>query len=193
MKTKIQKIRKIQTCAGILGVMLAGCDPSSNLGGFSSSIDGATQIDQLNAQQRQTLCGETMSFAQSSGLDRDTHELTCREGGILAAYLIGTPTQTDAELRAICKDSYDSCLAQTSSSTCDFSVAPGTCSATVAELSECVNDIFKLTEMTTSSVPKCDQITAATLQTSTTPTQQPQPPEPTSCDSYRQKCPGLMM
>jgi hypothetical protein len=172
---------------------LAGCGggggSSANLGGFSSSIDGNDQINQLTSQQQQTLCSEVTSFAASSGLDRDQVEVLCRVSAILAASFTAPAAATDAQLRAACQSSYDMCKAQASPSDCNFDAATATCTATIAELAACVNDSLQTYSMALNEIPTCDKITAATLQSSASQTSA----TPASCATYQQKCPSQTM
>ncbi len=171
---------------------LAGCGGgggSGNLGGFSSSIDGMTPINQLTPQQQQTLCSEVTSFSKSSGLDRDQVEVLCRVVGILAVSFTAPAGATDAQLRAACQTSYDMCKAQPSPAECNFNAGTATCTATVAELSACANDSFQSYSMALNEIPTCDKLTADILQ-STAP---PGPAQPASCTTYQQKCPSPMM
>jgi hypothetical protein len=170
---------------------MAGCGPSggsANLGGFSSSVDGKTQLGQLTPQQQQTLCGEFMSFARSSGLYQDTRDLFCRDGAILGASITVPDGAPDDQLRAACRTSYALCTASPAQEQCNFAMDP-TCTATVAEASACINDSFQAFKMALDSTPTCDQITVATLQSSGPPT----PPTPPSCVTYMQKCPNQPM
>lgn len=179
--------------SAILGVIAAGCHGSStaNLGGFSSSIPGATQFDQLSATQLQTFCDEVDSFYTSSGQDMDGLEITCLFGGFIAAELSPAP-QTDASVRAACTAAYDQCLANaTTTFSCPSMAALSSCTATISEYSACLNDTTKVEVQAIQSLPTCADLTVADLTTSSGTVMAA--PSPSSCQALSDKCPTLGM
>ncbi len=186
------KMIRTRACGAILGIWwLAGCGSNADLGGFSSTIDGKTEIDKLTTAQQQTLCDEVTSFSKTSGLEQDMTELLCRYGGILAAALTAPDGATDAQVRAACQTGYDMCISTQSSGTCNVAGA-ATCTATVAELSACLNDGFESYQAALKATPPCSAITAAAIQSSQS-SSSPAPPQPPSCVTYQQKCSSQTM
>jgi hypothetical protein len=170
----------------------AGCHSSTaNLGGFSSSIPGGTQFDQLSSAQVQTFCNEVDAFDTSSGQDMDALEITCLFGGLIAAELSAAP-QTNASVQAACTTAYNQCLAgATSTFSCPSTAALAGCTATVSEYAACLNDATKIEVQTIQSLPTCADLTVADLVTSSgTVSATPLPP---SCQTLNAKCPTLGM
>jgi hypothetical protein len=168
--------------SGMVAMLAVGCSSSANLGGFSSSVDGQRAIQDLTADERTTLCNEVAAFETRSGALTDLGELDCR----LNAF-VGITSQSDAEIRSACQEEYDLCKAsvQPTSGPCMFPT--GNCLATVADLTLCVNDMFRWTQDALASTPMCSELTAATLEARR---RNPELPLPASCMAITQKCPG---
>ena len=169
----------------------AGCHGSStaNLGGFSSSIPGGTQFDQLTPAQVQTFCGEVDAFQTTSGQDMDGLELTCLFGGLIAAELSSAP-QTNASVQAACTSAYNQCLASaTSTFSCPSMAALSGCTATINEYTACLNDSTKIEVQEIQSLPTCADLTVADLTTSTGTVSAT--PLPSSCETLNAKCSAL--
>jgi hypothetical protein len=171
---------------------LAACSSSADLGSFKSSLDGQDVLGQLTPAQDRTLCDELTSFASSSGFERDSEEAVCRATGVLGIALTVDASATDAEVRAACKTAYDACRAGWDSGVCN---APDpACTATVAELTACMNDGFRYIEMELKSLLTCDQLTAAMVrqeaqQQAGQGSAPPASTAPQSCQDYELKCP----
>jgi hypothetical protein len=169
----------------------SGCHSSStaNLGGFSSSLPGGTELDQLSSAQVQTFCSEADSFYTSSGLMMDDLKLTCLLGGIISAGLSPGP-QTNASVQAACTAAYDQCVANfTWTSNCPSMAALVGCTATISEYTACLNDATKIEVQAIQSLPTCADLTLADLTTSSG-TLSPTPQAP-SCQELNAKCPAL--
>jgi len=121
-----------------------------------------------------------------------------RRGAFLSAALVDATT--DAEARSACKAVYDDCRASTPTTPCFFlpCVRPtplgtsecarrdASCTATVAELETCVNDIPKSKEALLDVLVTCESLTLADL-----PSDEmlPEPEMPASCQMLNAKCP----
>lgn len=177
----------------VLAAVGAGCHGSSaNLGGFTSSIPGGTQFDQLSSAQVQTFCNEVDSFDTTSGQDMDAVEITCLFGGLLAAELSTAP-QTNASVQAACATAFNQCVANaTSTFSCPSMAALSGCTATISEYSACLNDTTKLEIQEIQSLPTCADLTVADLTMSSGTVTATSPP-PASCQTVSAKCPGMGM
>jgi hypothetical protein len=191
-------VRRTAVCA-VLGAvaLVVGCGGSSGSGSgggstFSSSIPGSAMIGSLSASDQQKLCGELESYESSSGFKAAELKASCGLAGILAATF--APDQTDAGLQAACKMAYDECTttvnAPPDASQCNLS--SGTCTATVSELTACVN--ADLAAASSISVPSCASLTAATLKDATSGSGSSQTMQPAACMAVETKCPdsGMM-
>lgn len=185
---------KIRLLTGLLIGLVASCGgstPTANLGGFSSSIAGNTQLDQLTPAQLQTLCGEVDAFDTSSGQVMDLENVLCLTAGIFSAALVSP--QTDATVQAACTSAYNQCLATPGTETfsCPTMAALAGCTVTVAEYSACINDSAKVEIMSLGSLPSCQDLTVADLQSQTTTG--PATQLPASCQTIQQQCPNAAM
>jgi hypothetical protein len=181
------------TVGTLLLAIAVGCHGSStaNLGGFSSSIPGGTQFDQLSSAQVQTFCSEVDSFETTSGQAMDDLEITCLFGGLIAAELSAAP-QTNASVQAACTTAYNQCIAgATSTFSCPSMTALSSCTATISEYAACLNDATKIEVQAIQSLPTCADLTVADLTTSSG-TLSATPPPP-SCQTLNAKCPALAM
>jgi hypothetical protein len=182
---------KIVLWSGMVAAMVTGCSSSADLGSFSSSLDSQRTLDGLTTEESSTLCNEILSFETRSGMQADIMELDCRANASVGIHAPGDTSQTDADVRAACKEEYDLCKAsyQISAGTC--ASPPTNCSATVAELVACVNDMFRWTESALADTPMCNAITVAELDARGS--SNVEPPQPASCLALAQKCPGAPM
>ena len=192
-KAAKKKAKNRLMVGAVLVAVGAGChsSPTANLGGFSSSIPGGTQFDQLSSAQVQTLCSEVDSFETTSGQDMDALELTCLFGGLIAAELSAAP-QTNASVQAACTTAYNQCIANaTSTFSCPSMAAFSGCTATISEYAACLDDTTKSEVQAIQSLPTCADLTVADLTTSSG-TLSATPPPP-SCQTLNAKCPTFGM
>lgn len=177
---------KIIAWSGIVAALLTGCSSSADLGGFSSSVDGQRQIQDLTATERTTLCGEIGSFMVRSGTVDDMAELTCRANASVGIHTPGDTSQTDAQVRASCQENYDLCKASSSPTPGECMFPTTNCTATVAELSACLNELAHWAATAVASTPMCSAITVASLEAGGTV---PEAPWTTgACGVLGQKC-----
>jgi hypothetical protein len=84
--------------------------------------------------------------------------------------LSSTGQPTDAMLQMACTQNYNSCLSGdggfTTTSNCDpstFTTEPSTCTATVGDITMCVNADLTATNQELAGIPGCSSVTAASL------------------------------
>jgi hypothetical protein len=183
---------KIRVLVALLGAVVGGCHntPTANLGGFSSSLPGDAQFNQLMPQQIQTFCDEVASFEASSGQEMDEQEFVCLFAGLIAAELSPAP-QTNASVQAACMTGYNQCVAtpQTTTLNCPSMTALAGCSATVSDYAACINDATKIDVQAIQSLPTCADLTVADLTTSSGAVQTA--PLPQSCQTFDAHCSAL--
>jgi hypothetical protein len=166
----------VETISVVAVAMLVGCGGGSGSGGsggaggisgggkgggsgngtFTTSVPGGTPLTGLSGTQQTQLCNDFRSYAETT-LAPDL----CKVEGLLLAALSGGTT--DAALQAACASGYQSCLAADGgvTVTCNPSAAPSTCTATVGDLTACLN----ASSASTQQFPSCSTLTAATLAT----------------------------
>lgn len=186
-------------CGGECG-LCSGSNTSDGGGGgasgssvFSSSIPGSESLGSLSDGDKQKLCTELASFKGSESFQSAEINVSCGAAGIFSAAM--ATDQTDAGLQVACKSAHDQCATMISSAAADASKCmppDATCSATVSELSACLNEMVAAFDAL--QVPGCDTLTAASLKDSSTAAQgASQAKGPGSCTTFQAKCPGSSM
>ncbi|MEI9942570.1 MAG: hypothetical protein WDO69_35600 [Pseudomonadota bacterium] len=157
--------------------------PANSSGNYSSGVSGDKQLGALTDQEFQGVCKNLSDYFSSGAVGKGFEEFTCRFEGLLA----GVAAQTDAELQAACKATYDQCVAAPTTTTETCTKPDASCTATVAEYDACVNDSAKALTTLANSIPSCDKLTMASLgmiavddSTAT----------PASCTTLQTKCPS---
>ncbi len=170
--------------AGSTGSAGSSSTGGSSAGDFSTSVPGSTPLGNLSDSQTTALCSDLEAYTAKSNLLK----VSCGLDGLLAAQ---TATDTsDAGLQAACKGAYDSCNADsTATTTCDKPSAA--CTATVAELTACLNDTAQ--EFDSISVPECSTLTSATLSLAFAGLAGLSTDQTAACKTYDAKCPDSGM
>jgi hypothetical protein len=154
---------------------LLGCGGGSGSGGgssgggsFTTSVPSGTKLTALTPQQATQLCTDADNYTTT--LTPDLCKLLAIETTALTLELSGTAPPSDAMLQAACTQAYNDCLSGdggfTSTSSCDpstFTSEPSTCTATVGDLTTCVNADFATTKQELAQVPSCSSVTSANL------------------------------
>ena len=154
-------------------VALVGCGSnSSSGGGFTTSVPSGTKLTSLTPQQATQLCTDFDSYGTTT-LTPDLCKLLAIEATALSPSFLGalTAQPSDATLRMICTQSYNSCLSGgdggiTTTSSCDpstFTTEPSTCTATVGDVTMCVNADLTAFNQEAAALPSCSSVTAANL------------------------------
>jgi hypothetical protein len=148
---------------------LAGCggDDDGGMGTttdahFSSTLLSSSAIGKLTSEQQVTLCADISRFA--TGFDSCATETVCRFTAITSAGLASA--KTDGDARTACSDGHQQCEQQLAAGTfsslgCAAAMKRPQCTATVGELTACLNDLAAAMDVTTS--PLCDKLTLAQL------------------------------
>jgi hypothetical protein len=173
-----------------LVIVFGGCGGGGGGGThFSTTVSGSTPVASLSPAQQTQICSEAQSFATSILVD------VCKvEGFVAAATLsLSNGTATNAQLQAQCSSSTTTCVDGGNTGQCDFSsFQTGTCTATVAQLSACLNDVGALEDQTAAKVPSCGSLTIQNVNATLTTLQQDggASTEPASCVAFDNACPG---
>jgi hypothetical protein len=166
---------------------------------FNTSVSGNESIGSLSAGERSTLCDDQTRFGSSPSVKADGCRFRAAiSASVRAGFSSGT---TDAELRAMCSESYDECMNTPSgggggakddpSAGCNGPPV-GTCTATVSELGTCLEDTVAALHALAGALPDCTTIGADKL--SAPPgigTPALETLQPKSCDTLIAKCPGI--
>lgn len=177
------------------GANAGGSGGSGNKAGSSSSggnpttggvLSGDTSLGGLSDGDLAKLCDEIETFTTTGSYGMSLQEMSCLLTGMITAQFAGP--ETDAELQAGCKSAYDQCKAQPFEPETSECMKPeGTCTATVAELRQCMQDSAKAMETVVADLPTCSELTLDA-------TEDPEitdPMDPPSCVALQAKCPGL--
>jgi hypothetical protein len=170
-----------------------GCGSSSSGGGggsFSTSVPSSSKVNTLSPSQSQQLCNDLSSYTQ-----RQLKNLNlCQGAAVLqaASDAMSDTTLTDSALQAGCSQYLTFCNAVlsggfdggTTTTTCDTS----TCTATVGQVTACVNDDMAAAQAYFQMLPSCSMVTRARLM-SVNP--DAGPPTPASCSSLPPDCQNL--
>lgn len=168
-------------------VGVAACGGSGPSPTFNPGVAGNKKINTLTPAEQQTICDSfEAKFTGAEFIDQQ-----CRIVSVLQVSFTADDQATDAQLRMQCATAYAECKTQAgadggSKPTCN---PPGaTCTATVDQLTACVNDVLAYLDRL--DAPACDKLTRATLTTTSAP--DAGPPDPTSsaaCKAYQAACP----
>jgi hypothetical protein len=160
---------------------------SSSGGGTGSGVtlpDDKT-LGGLTDSEAEQLCDDYEKFASSGSFAATQQEFSCLLSGVLSSALSGA--ETDAEMQAACKTTYDQCKKapfEPEASECEKPDA--SCTATVAELKQCMEDSAKAFEDLVEQFPTCSELT---LESEGPDLEEVM--DPPSCVALREKCPGL--
>ncbi len=128
---------------------------STGAGAFTTTVGSDTKLDTLSSSQAMQLCSDFNTYALKLAVD------SCKLFGLVGASFSGATS--DADLQAACTASYDSCLTSDGgTSNCDPTTvmsSPTTCTATVGDLSSCLDATAALY----AQIPSCGDLTAASL------------------------------
>src|SRR6187431_1778379 len=157
--------------------------PSTSSGNYSSGVAGDKQLSSLSDQEVAGLCKKLGDYFTTGPVGKDLQDFSCRFAGLFA----GFAAQSDAELRAACKTTYDACKAAPTKTESTCGKPEASCTATVAEYDACVNDSVKALAALEGALPSCDKLTLAFLNSSD-PGMSSDPPA--SCTILDSKCPS---
>jgi hypothetical protein len=186
----------------VLGIFVAlaavGCGSSSTNGdggggggSFNTTVSGNKSLSSLSDADKTQLCKDVDTFLKTPAVVT----AQCKLAGFLAAALVAgfDDNATDAMLKTTCSQAITSCTSGggdassgDSMNMCTTDKFPSTCTATVAELSACIQDFPKMSD----NVPDCNSITRSSLSADGGggPTGTP---STTACDALSTKCPGI--
>jgi hypothetical protein len=173
--------------AAVIMAIAAGCSSSGGGGAtFSTSVPSSSQANTLTPAQTTQLCNDLNSFA-----NKELKSLNfCQVVGVLqaASDAMSDSTLTDSDLQTECSQFVTLCNALfntpdagTTTSSCD----PSMCTATVGQLTTCLNDQAVAAQKYSQMLPSCSMATRARL---ATVNPDAGPMDPASCTSLPAGC-----
>jgi hypothetical protein len=158
----------------VSGISLLGCGGSVGGGGtgpgaFTTGVSGSLPLNRLTSGQATQLCND-VTRANTTTLGPTLCDALNHSGALLStdAYQREYPTAADAQLQMQCSDilSLMDPSACPAAVTCDavyLASQPAACTATVADIADCLNGNDALTREWRAATPSCDGLTAASL------------------------------
>jgi hypothetical protein len=178
----------------------AGCgdDDGNDTGAgprFTTSAPGSKALGSLSDSEFATLCADGNAFADKLELDPTLQDARCRWLAVVFAAFGVSEGAPDSELRASCAQAFSQCMNTTSEPMQDApdacEPADASCTATVAEYTQCINDGVAQTVALGASVPACTDLTRADLEKIDIGFQSAQADSPASCQIVEAKCSGV--
>jgi len=183
----MQALQNLGCCLLLLGA--GGCmggDSSvsgDGSGAFSSGVDTSKRIDALSVSEAQEICQSSTDYVDGYIESGQYQEFICRLFGLgVAVQVADAPLDT-------CKSQYDMCMKQvtvTAAPNADCS-APASCSATVGDLEQCLND--QATSINSLDLPSCADADFSTL-TQDSLDAMASSIDPSSCKTLDSQCEG---
>jgi hypothetical protein len=178
--------------------VLAGCGGGSGTGGsggFSTSVPSGTEVENLTPAQANQLCGDINSYLTKQ-VDSSSF---CQVAAVVATASQAThdTTLTDTQLQRLCSQVTTSVCALLSADGGTVGAADGGasscgstsgCTATVAQISACLNDTGTSLSTYEKMFPSCSMVTRANL---ATVNPDAQPMSPSSCAGLDTSCPNF--
>jgi hypothetical protein len=139
-------------------------------GAFTTSVPSGTKITGLTSAQAHQLCTDGDNFSNRVLLSTECAAIPAGEGlGAARADLEENPSASNADLQATCtaaKADAGVCPLtgdHDAGADCDFSSVPSTCTATVGDLTTCLNDEATAFVQFANAIPTCSALTPAIL------------------------------
>jgi hypothetical protein len=156
------------------GLWLLGCGASiggsaSPGGAFTTHVSGTIPLTALTSEQATQLCNDVNS-ANTATLQPTNCAAVNHAGALLSTdgYQRGNPAATDAELQMQCAYvlpylQADGCMTVASCDASMIASSPPACTATVADVVNCINENDAIARRFLADTPTCDVVTASSL------------------------------
>jgi hypothetical protein len=143
-------------------------------------LPGASTLDSLSPTDLVALCEASQDHLEKSASVTNASAGLCRYGSIFVALFVDP--QTDDELRQLCQEGYDECIAEPLER--EECAMTSTCTATVDEFESCIDD-YPTVLNSFEQIPSCSDVTLDDLAAVVAF----MPPTPPGCASLWEKCP----
>jgi hypothetical protein len=179
----------------VLAATLAGCGPGSGgSGSFSTSVPGGDQVQNLSPAQAGQFCSDISAYLTNQIVSPGL----CQAAAVVAtaSQAMQDPSISDAQLQLLCSyvaTSVCQVLSADAGAGGSGSGAPSCgstagCTATVAQISACVEDTGSSFATFEGMFPSCSMVTRARLASIN---QNASPMQPASCASLGTSCPNF--
>ena len=156
----------------VSGSLLLGCGggtAGSAGGAVTTSVSGSMRLNDLSREQATQLCKD-IEAANTATLEPTYCAATNHADAVLAtdAFLQDNPTATDASLQTECSqlltaDEAIGCFAATSCDATTIASSSPTCTATVADIVNCLDENDAIIRKRLAVTPACDALTMSSL------------------------------
>ncbi len=157
----------------VSGMSLLGCGGSVGSGGagqgFTTSVSGSTPLNRLTSGQATQLCTD-VTRENTTTLEPMLCTSWSHSGALITtgAYFGQPPTATDADLQTKCgfilTVLYPSgCVPAVTCDAAGLASNPPSCTATVADVADCLDGNYALEKELLAATPACDVLTASSL------------------------------
>ena len=156
----------------VLGFVLLGCDGGtlgSGGGAVTTSVSGSIRLNDLSSEQATQLCKD-IDAANTATLEPNYCAATNQANALFATdwFLQDNPTATDASLQTECSQSLTAneaigCFAVTSCDATLIASSSPACTATVADIINCLNENDAIVRKRLAVTPACDALTMSSL------------------------------
>jgi len=179
--------RVLRPAAGLAALVfaLSACGDEKGRGSVSSGVPPATVLGGMSSDRLQKVCDSVDRWAKETGMQEKLKEFGCRMRGAVAAALTDQP----ADRQRLCQGLYDPCAqapSPTDSAGGRCTPPPTSCSATVGELENCLNQMPQVVDELLVILPACSEIASAPGN----PIAAALTKIPTSCQALNAKCAG---
>ena len=182
--------------AGIGGCGDDSGDGTAAPGQVATGLPPGQSLGTLTQADAEQLCQASSRAAQELMASAEYHSGSCKLAGVMMAGMgaaFADPPPPDSELQQTCKTMYDQCMSaqpQSTESSGTCTPPPATCTATVAEYEACMEASLRAMKDVYAALPGCEEITAASLQTSTSTETSMTASQPPECQAFSSKCSG---
>jgi len=153
----------------VSGMSLLGCGGSAGQVGFTTGVSGSTPLNRLTSGQATQLCND-VTRENTTTFEPMLCASWSHSGALITtgAYFGQPLTATDADLQTECASLltflYPSgCIPAVTCDAAGLASNPPSCTATVADVADCLNGNYALEKELLAATPACDVLTASSL------------------------------
>jgi hypothetical protein len=180
------KISTGRICAALLFALgVAGCGSDSRGTTLETGVSGDKPLNTLSQDEATKVCKSVGDWSKRAFSEEKLKEIPCK----LTAALFGALAGDAEQARMACTQTYNSCLQQPAmpsqqESTCGM--VDSNCTATVAEMEACLNELPKAFDDFAAALPSCDALGSGMMSMPFNL----ESLNPPACKTFESKCPG---
>ena len=180
--------RALLVAGATLPSLGCGDDDKPGTGPVASGLPADKPVGTLTSAEATQLCKAVDSSLSDAVISDSLCKFVAVFGVSVEAAVM--PSATDAMLQASCTTGFNQCKASPSSTGDACKPAPASCTATVGEVEKCLGDMKAAVAALGASVPACNTLTRASLNSPSGGAGALKEPE--SCAALERKCPDLV-